>query len=196
MRWGSSPRRRRPMYRLMTCGRCRSARPWWSTTSPVVTRGNPPTRGACGGCGRTRWPWPGPAGAIRRSRCGGCSCTSSARAAAAATNRARKLDRARDDLGRLERGLGSRHYPTAEAVAARIAAIGRTHRITGWIQAVTGTDPVTNRPTLSWQFDQTMIDSEVATDGWYALLTSLPGDEADAVEVLRRYKGQEAVERR
>src|SRR6266498_1707625 len=36
---------------------------------------------------------------------------SSARAQAAQTNRARKLDRARDDLGRLERGLGGRHYP-------------------------------------------------------------------------------------
>ena len=34
---------------------------------------------------------------------------SSARASAAATARAKKLDRARDDLGRLVRGLGSRH---------------------------------------------------------------------------------------
>jgi Domain of unknown function (DUF4277) len=121
---------------------------------------------------------------------------SSARAAAAATNRARKLDRARDDLGRLERGLGSRHYPTAEAVAARIAAIGAARRITGWIQAVTGIDPDTNKPTLTWQFNQDMIDAEEATDGWYALLTNLPIDQADAAEVLRRYKGQEAVERR
>ncbi|EWM10570.1 IS1634 family transposase, partial [Kutzneria sp. 744] len=36
---------------------------------------------------------------------------STARARAAATARARKLDRARDDLDRLVRGLGSRHYP-------------------------------------------------------------------------------------
>ena len=40
-----------------------------------------------------------------------------------------------------------------------------------------------------------MIDAEAATDGWYALLTNLPAD-IDAAEVLRRYKGQEAVERR
>ncbi|MGH9267914.1 MAG: IS1634 family transposase, partial [Acidimicrobiales bacterium] len=43
---------------------------------------------------------------------------SSARADAAAHARAKKLDRARDDLGRLERGLGSRHYPDAQAVSA------------------------------------------------------------------------------
>ena len=40
---------------------------------------------------------------------------SSARAGAAATARARKLDRASDDLERLQRGLGSRHYPDAES---------------------------------------------------------------------------------
>ena len=43
---------------------------------------------------------------------------SSARAAAAATARARKLDRARGDLDRLTRGLGSRHYPTLDKVQA------------------------------------------------------------------------------
>jgi hypothetical protein len=41
---------------------------------------------------------------------------SSARASAAATARARKLDRARDDLERLTRGLGGRHYPTVDKV--------------------------------------------------------------------------------
>lgn len=54
---------------------------------------------------------------------------SSARAQAAATARARKLDRAAGDLARLSRGLGSRHYPDAEAVTARIAAIARHRRV-------------------------------------------------------------------
>jgi hypothetical protein len=53
---------------------------------------------------------------------------SSARAQAALTARAKKLGRARDDLQRLERGLGSRHYPTAEKVTARITAIARDRR--------------------------------------------------------------------
>jgi transposase len=39
------------------------------------------------------------------------------------------------------------------------------------------------------------VDAEAATDGWYALLTNLP-PEITRAEVLHRYKGQEAVERR
>ena len=120
---------------------------------------------------------------------------SSARAAAAAHARAKKLDRARDDLGRLERGLGSRHYPDADAVTARVAQIGRDRRVAAYLRAEAGTDE-RGKPTLAWSFDQAALDAEAATDGWYALLTNLDPSEADAAEVLRRYKGQEVVERR
>jgi transposase len=120
---------------------------------------------------------------------------STARARAAATARAKKLDRARDDLDRLARGLGSRHYPDGKAVTARIAAISSARRVTAYLRAEAGTDPATGKPTLDWRFDQAALDAEAATDGWYALLTTLPAD-IDAAEVLRRYKGQEAVERR
>ena len=120
---------------------------------------------------------------------------SSARAQAAASARAKKLDRARDDLDRLVRGLGSRHYPDSAAVTARVAAIARDRRVGPYLRTTTGTDPATGNPTLVWPFDQTAIDAEAATDGWYALLTNLP-DNVDAAQVLRRYKGQEAVERR
>jgi len=41
---------------------------------------------------------------------------SSANAGAAAASRAKKLDRARDDLQRVTRGLGGRHYPTTDKV--------------------------------------------------------------------------------
>jgi transposase len=121
---------------------------------------------------------------------------SSARAQAAATARAKKLDRARDDLARLERGLGTRHYPTIEKVNARIAAISRDRRVGTYLHTKAGTDPETGKPTLTWHFDQATIDAEAATDGWYALLTNLPPDQADAAQVLTLYKGQEAVERR
>ncbi|MFS8105093.1 IS1634 family transposase [Lentzea alba] len=114
---------------------------------------------------------------------------SSARAGAAATARAKKLDRATGDLGRLTNGLGSRHYPTEQAVTDRVAAIARARRVKAYLRSETG------KPTLTWWFDQDALDAEAATDGWYALLTNLPAT-IDAAEVLIRYKGQEVVERR
>jgi len=120
---------------------------------------------------------------------------STARAHAAATARAKKLDRARDDLDRLVRGLGSRHYPTEKAVAERVAAIGRARRVAAYLRTETGTGSATGKPILTWSFDQAAIDAETATDGWYALLTTLPAT-VTAQEVLIRYKGQEVVERR
>jgi hypothetical protein len=121
---------------------------------------------------------------------------SSARAKAAKTNRARKLERAQDDLGRLERGLGSRHYPDADAVTARVRAIATARKLVGVLHAEVGTDPATGKPTLAWHFDQHALHTQAATDGWYALLTNLDPTEADTAEVLARYKGQEVVERR
>jgi hypothetical protein len=51
------------------------------------------------------------------------------------------------------------------------------------------------RPALTWWYDQDAINAEAATDGWYALLTNLDPS-ITVTEVLLRYKGQEAVERR
>jgi hypothetical protein len=121
---------------------------------------------------------------------------SSAGAQAAKSNRARKLDRARDDLDLLQRGLGSRHYPDPDAVSARLRVIATKRRLAGVLRAQVGTDPATGRPTLSWHFDQHILDAQAATDGWYALLTSLTPAQANAAEILAHYKGQEAVERR
>src|SRR6266542_351957 len=121
---------------------------------------------------------------------------SSARAQAAAASRAKKLDRARDDLQRVRRGLGGVHYRTADKVTARVQAIARSRKVTGVLRAEAGCDPATGRPTLSWSFDPAALAAEEATDGWYGLLTNLTPDQADAAEVLRRYKGQEVVERR
>jgi len=121
---------------------------------------------------------------------------SSTRAGAAQLARTKKLARASDDLGRLERGLGGRHSPNAEAVATKIAAIASGRRVTSYLRATIGTDPLTDKPTLAWHFDDGAITAEAATDGWYALLTNLHPDAADAGEVLRRYKGQEVAERR
>lgn len=120
---------------------------------------------------------------------------STARAAAAVTARAKKLDRATGDLDRLVRGLGSRHYPTELAVTERITAIGRARRVLSYVKTTVGTDAGTGKPTLEWSFDQEAIDVEASTDGWYALLTTLPVT-VTADQVLIQYKGQEVVERR
>ena len=113
---------------------------------------------------------------------------SSARAGAAATARTKKLDRAREDLGRLTRGLGSRHYPTPEKVTARITTIAAHRRVGDYLRTTIGTDH-NRRPTLDWHLDQAAIDAEAATDGWYALLTNLPAT-VTAADVLARYKNQ------
>lgn len=119
---------------------------------------------------------------------------SSARADAAINARTKKLDRARDDLGRLCRGLGSRHYPTPEAVTARITTIARERHVGDYLRTTVGTDH-NGRPTLDWHFDQAALDAEAATDGWYALLTNLPA-KITAAQVMARYKNQPATSER
>jgi len=120
---------------------------------------------------------------------------SPARASAAATARSKKLDRARDDLGRLTRGLGSRHYPDAARAAARVAAIARDRRVGDYLHATTGSSQ-NGHPTLDWHFDQAAINAEAATDGWYALLTNLDPDAVPASQVLARDKNQPAASER
>jgi transposase len=120
---------------------------------------------------------------------------SSANADAAQRARARKLELAAADLGRLTRGLGSRHYDTAGKVTARINAIAAARRVGDYLRTEVSTTP-SGKPALHWRFDQAAIDAEAATDGWYALLTNLPAD-VTAGQVLARYKNQpEASERR
>ncbi len=120
---------------------------------------------------------------------------SSARAGAAQHARAKKLERARDDLERLGRGLGGRYYRTDKQVHDRIAVIEKTRRVGAYLRTSVGADPTTSKPTLAWHFDQVAIDAEAATDGWYALVTNLASD-VDTAGVFRHYKGQEAPERR
>jgi transposase len=109
--------------------------------------------------------------------------------------RAKRLARAAEDLGKLQRSAGGRHYPTADEVHARIAVITKSRRIAGCLRTTVTTGP-DHKPVLAWHFDQDVLDAEAAADGWYCLVTTLTPEEADAAEVLRRYKGQGVVERR
>ena len=85
--------------------------------------------------------------------------------------RAKRLARATEDLDKLQRAAGGRYYNTA----AEDRRPHRRHRQSRRVAACLRTDrspPTTaGRPTLTWHFDQDVLDAEAAADGWYALLT-------------------------
>ncbi|WP_405969311.1 IS1634 family transposase [Streptomyces sp. NBC_00988] len=120
---------------------------------------------------------------------------SSANAAAQQAARTRRLDKAREELDKLQSACGGRHYATAQKVTARIGVITSKRRIGSCLVTSISTDE-TGRPALTWHYDQEVLAAQAATDGWYALLTTLDPAVADAAEVLIRYKGQPMVERR
>ncbi|MFE0733287.1 IS1634 family transposase [Streptomyces antibioticus] len=120
---------------------------------------------------------------------------SSANAQAQQAARTRRLESAREELDRLQRACGGRHYATAQKVTARIGVITSKRRIGSCLVTHVTVDEA-GRPTLTWHYDQEALAAEAATDGWYALLTTLDPAEADAAEALIRYKGQPAIERR
>jgi len=121
---------------------------------------------------------------------------SSANAMAAANARALKLKRTAEELDKLTRTTGTRYYPDADAVTRKITQITSKRKVTAYLRTEVTIDPDTAKPTLAWFFDEQAINAEAATDGWYALLSNLDSKEADAAEVLIRYKGQPTVERR
>src|SRR5260370_10898976 len=123
---------------------------------------------------------------------------SSARATAAATSRAKKLARAREDLDRLVRGLGGRFYPDEKAVTGRLQQIAAARKAGPYLRYTVSTAPDTTpaagtaeaagiagrhrwqgtgsggsgKPALSRRLDQDAIDAAAATDGWYPLPTN------------------------
>ncbi len=130
----------------------------------------------------------------RPTPCGGCSCTPPPAPAPRPPPGPRNSTAPATTSSRLTRGLGSRHYPTVEAVTARITTIARERRVGDYLRTTIGTDH-NGRPTLDWHFDQAALDAETATDGWYALLTNLP-DSITAAQVLARYKNQPGASER
>ncbi len=94
-------------------------------------------------------------------------------------------------------GKGSRGPPSSRILedTHRLAGPRKTRRVSGCLHTDITTDE-TGRPALSWHFDRDVLQAEAAVDGWYALLTTLTPEQADPSEVLRRHKGQGAVERR
>ncbi|MBO4254923.1 IS1634 family transposase [Streptomyces griseorubiginosus] len=120
---------------------------------------------------------------------------STANAAGQQAARDKRLAKAAEDLNKLTAAAGGRHYRTREKIVARIGVIAAKRRVTSCLRW-TVTDSGSGTPVLAWHFDTGVLDAEAAVDGWYALLTSVPADQADAGQALIHYKGQGAVERR
>jgi transposase len=109
--------------------------------------------------------------------------------------RGKRLAKAVGDLDKLAAGAGGRFYNTEAKIAARIGVIAASRRVQDCLrtQITTGPD---DKPRLSWWFDQEVLDTQAAADGWYSLLTNIDAHTADAAQILIDYKGQNAVERR
>jgi transposase len=129
-------------------------------------------------------------GEIRRFRVAYIHSSEEAREVAAARERA--LTRAEEQLARVTRGLGGRHYKTNAQVERRVGQIITTN-IAGLISVEVSTRA--DKPTLSYQRDQAAIAHAAATDGIYALATNHPG-RLSAGRILELYKHQQIVERR
>ncbi|MCA1678022.1 MAG: IS1634 family transposase [Actinobacteria bacterium] len=117
---------------------------------------------------------------------------SSEEQAACRRSRARALERTEQKLARVERGLGSRHYPDHEAVARKLAQLlqgtpGRFLRAEAGEQA--------GKPTLRYWRDEDAIAHAERLDGIYCLISNVTKDEADAAKLLAWFKEQEQVER-
>src|SRR5947199_283420 len=97
-----------------------------------------------------------------------------------------------EQLERVKRGLGGRHYPDQKAVERKLAQIlqGTPAR---FITTKTG-ERADGKPTLSFQRDQDAIADAERVDGIYCLITSLPAEHADHAALLAHFKEQERIE--
>jgi hypothetical protein len=129
-------------------------------------------------------------GRTRRFRVAYIHSSEEAREVAAARQRA--LARAEEQLARVARGLGGRHYKTKAQVERRVGQIVGAN-IAGLIDVKVAERA--GKPTLAYARDEAAIERAAATDGVYALATNQPG-RLTAARVLALYKDQQIVERR
>jgi uncharacterized protein DUF4277/DDE family transposase len=107
--------------------------------------------------------------------------------------RERALQRAEEKLERVRNGLGGRYYKTRKQVDHRVGQI-LVGQVSDLIEVRTATRK--GRPTISWHRDEQAIAEASRADGVYALATNLSDRRLGANAILRRYKGQQIVERR
>ncbi|HEY2944888.1 MAG TPA: IS1634 family transposase [Vicinamibacteria bacterium] len=117
---------------------------------------------------------------------------SSEEASSVADARERAVSKAEEELAKVRRGLGGRHYKTLSQVEARVANI-LIPPIRGLLVVRTGMRE--GKPSLRWRRNHVAIRAAARTDGLYALATNLRGP-LSASRVLRLYKDQFVVEQR
>jgi hypothetical protein len=117
---------------------------------------------------------------------------SSEEARSVAAARERALVAAETALGKIQRGLGGRHYKTKQQVADRVSTI-LGPAVKGLLTVTAGMK--TQRPTLTFARNQAALAQAAELDGLYALATNLPGP-LTATRLLRLYQEQSLVELR
>lgn len=129
-------------------------------------------------------------GQPRRFRVAYIHSSEEAREVAAARQRA--LAKAEQQLARVTRGLGGRHYKTKAQVERRVGQIIGP-KLAGLLSIAVAERA--GKPTLTYQRDDDALARAAATDGLYALATNQPG-RLSARRLLELYKNQQIVERR
>ncbi len=137
-------------------------------------------------------PWPLALGDGRTVLLRALLVHSSEEEAACRASRARQLARAEEQLARIQRGLGGRHYPDRTAVERKLAQllVGTPGR---FLRAETAEQE--GKPTLRFWRDEEAIAAAERLDGLYCLITNVPAEQADASTLLAWLKEQERVER-
>lgn len=119
---------------------------------------------------------------------------SSEEQAACRRSRERQMEKAEQDLLKLQRNAGTRYYPTADRVREKALAILRQRRVMPFYRLEA--QESSGKVTFTWTRNPEALSQAEALDGFYVLVTNLPVQEADSTAVLCLYKGQHRVERR
>jgi transposase len=114
----------------------------------------------------------------------------------ATVRKVRSQQRARTEaeLTKLQAGLGKRQLKTAAQVQARVEQVLKARRVGELYRVRVRGEGHTLQ--LTWEVDPKALKRAEALDGYYVLLCSLPMEQGDSHELLRRWKRETVIERR
>jgi transposase len=108
--------------------------------------------------------------------------------------RGQQMAKAEAELAKVSAGLGKRQLKTVAQVQARVERVLAERRVKP-LYRVTVSD-TEGALTLTWAVDAEALSRAEALDGYYVLLTSVPGERADSSALLRMWKQESQIERR